>query len=85
MSSTSSTAHRRDFCRALYLQPSINKLGARCICSFYQQIGCSLYLQLLSTNWVLVVSVVSINKLGTYGIATSTTLLMLNWAVGEID
>ena len=27
MSSTSSTAHRRDFCRALYLQPSPEKLG----------------------------------------------------------
>ena len=27
MSSTSSTAHRRDFCRALYLQPSDKKLG----------------------------------------------------------
>ena len=36
MSSTSSTAHRRDFCRALYLQPSPEKLGraARngCVC-----------------------------------------------------
>ena len=28
MSSTSSTAHRRDFCRALYLQPSPEKLGS---------------------------------------------------------
>ena len=27
MSSTSSTAHRRDFCRALYLQPSSENLG----------------------------------------------------------
>ena len=27
MSSTLSTAHRRDFCRALYLQPSPEKLG----------------------------------------------------------
>ena len=28
MSSTQSTAHRRDFCRALYLQPS----NAKCCC-----------------------------------------------------
>ena len=27
MSSTPSTAHRRDFCRALHLQPSPEKLG----------------------------------------------------------
>ena len=27
MSSTLSTAHRRDFCRALYLQPSDKKFG----------------------------------------------------------
>ena len=28
MSSTSCTAHRRDFCRALYLRPSDKKFGA---------------------------------------------------------
>ena len=36
MSSTPSTAHRRDFCRALHLQPSPEKLGCAalyvCVC-----------------------------------------------------
>ena len=36
MSSTSSTAHRRDFCRALYLQPSDKKLGSWGIGSFFE-------------------------------------------------
>ena len=40
MSSTSSTAHRRDFCRALYLQPSPEKLGCAAL-NVYISLGTS--------------------------------------------
>ncbi len=38
MSSTQSTAHRWDFCRALYLLPSDNKM----VCGFVGSFGISL-------------------------------------------